>query len=1103
MTPPKTTLNYSIPSNKFYPPHICDTLALFRDELIIKRLPPKNNPNKVLTIEAQAGQGKTTLAYQYIIHHDYANIWYQIGREDADPVLLFTALFSVFTRKIKNFQSAELTSILSEGEIGPLDLKRCVNLLLHDLDQVLNKDLYIIFDDLHIIETATLSNNLISYLLDTSPPRLRFILTSRQPITLNCKALRNRTGSSHLTTTDLALNVEEIGYLFNNIYNRSINVREAESIKSQTNGWVMGIILIAHPQREKHYLRDGDDKLPSFNSQLTHSNMLNYFQEEIFAHIPQRLHKAFLQLSFLSEIRAELATLITSVSDIGKVLSEFTHENLFIYNLDEINQVFRFHHLYQDFLQQRARKELTEIEIRTIHETAASYYLDHQMVPEALTYYCQGKNHQKMDQIFQRDGMRLLGQNRAITLLTLLRSIPEDTLVQYGWLTLFAGILAMDSSPETTLPHFISAMTHFDAHDDEIGELISIAQIIYFHFVISGRYNTGAQLLPRAEELFNKNNDLLTVHAKIWISRNIAAGFCFFTSQMNKAKEFSQLAKELATKNNIHNFIASTRFILGYLALLGGNRTHFQQEAEISYSLLYNPLVGMSNKLTLRIMHLGDLSMHGDFLNFFNQQHLLQTSIDQKIVQQTIAAPYLYVWGCSCLIAMGKSEQGLELINKGFEISGTARTEHMQSQLLQWQSYASAILGDEKTAITAINKSITLRAVSGGPFYQAFNHIIAGAVFIRMKNFQQAEDHLQKGLYLAEATPSTYLQACAHLNLSHCHILSGNKENAHLTLRRGLEVMRHNNYKYFWTWEPLAMKELLSYGIEHDIEKDFCKTLASERLQINFTDKAMALPQLQFNLLDSFNVQLNGKSILHVDDFTRLQRELLGLLLVTKGHRISQEKLQLIFWPDSPPTKARKKFDSLLRRLRDCFSDIVNIPMTKYIVLQKGIVSLQNIQTDTHQFNDIGNKALSHYKSGELWQAGNYFYSALSLWKGNLPTNTFNSDQVHTFEAILLETFTNISLTWGKILAKNGQMDEARTVIESLLQTNGLEEKGIALLCYLYTQTNQPLKLKATLERYKNELQRIDYTPSEIKGILNDIKASLDGQKPLPDTTRL
>ncbi|HSR36669.1 MAG TPA: hypothetical protein VLL73_05755, partial [Desulfurivibrionaceae bacterium] len=83
-----------IPANKFYPPRFAASQSIFRPRLVEACLANRGRSKKVFLIEAQAGQGKTTLAAQYLQHTAAPYAWYQVGIEDRDPVLLLTALLA-------------------------------------------------------------------------------------------------------------------------------------------------------------------------------------------------------------------------------------------------------------------------------------------------------------------------------------------------------------------------------------------------------------------------------------------------------------------------------------------------------------------------------------------------------------------------------------------------------------------------------------------------------------------------------------------------------------------------------------------------------------------------------------------------------------------------------------------------------------------------------------------------------------------------------------------------------------------------------------------------------------------------------------------------
>jgi LuxR family maltose regulon positive regulatory protein len=1078
--------NYVVPSNKFYPPYIDQSQSLLRSNLLQTRLPDQKHNKKVIIIEAQAGQGKTTLVYQFLEYNNNTYIWYQVGPEDSDPVLLLSSLLMNLCANLPGFVSPQLTNILNEGSVGPLDLTRCANILLQDLDNYLEQDIYLVFDDLHRIEFGALTNKLLAHLLDTSPPQVHFIFISRQPLEIKGTTIRNGSQIAYLSTTDLALGNQDIESLYTTVLNKDISRQDAIKIQKVTNGWIMGIILASHPisGRSRFWLDSSTDTL-STAPQSGH--MLDYFQDEIFAQLPKTLHNIFLRFSFLQEIPADLATEISGIENFGQILSDMTRENYFIYNLDDQQQVFRFHHFFQEFLQQRAKARFSETEIGEIYHLEARYYQKQDITEKALICYRNGCDFKAMEDILQKKGMDLIAKNRTVSILSLLQSIPEDILFKHPWLTLYAGLLRVDFIPQTTLPFWDTARAQFTAAKEEIGELIALSQTIYFHFVISGEYNKGTQLLPRAESLLERNKTTLPIPIIIMAARNLASGYCFFKGDMEKARHYIQIANTLAGRHDIRNFIASTRFIQGYIELLSGNRAKYLREAEVCFSLFNDPLVCESNRLSLRVITLCYLSMIGDHQNFHIQQLALQKSIDQTVVDQTVAAPYLYVWGSSNLFSHGQPQQALQLLDKGLDTISTAAIDHMHSQLLQWKAFGLALTGYADEAEKRISEAALLREKAGGPFYTAFHNILAGAVYTRVKKFEKASICLERGLAISQTISSTYLTICALFNLSYFKYESESPETALNNLETGLSLMKINGYNHFWSWEPAMMTKLLSMAVKRDIEKSFAQNLAKDRLHLNFRDDGKPISLLKFKLMDSFELSMSGKVLLQSKGLTPFQRELLGLLITAKGQRIPQEKIQLELWPESSPENARKSFDTLLTRLRKLIAPHLPIPVKNYLYLQKGILCLANYEIDTLQFLEAARTGLSHSKNSDWLQAHNAFQTAISLWKGAMPEDTFRSEQVATFNDMLANLMVEIGSTWSKKLAEAGKLEEAITVLEKILSINSLEEELTVLLYKFHCQNNNHLKAREILERYRRALLKADYTKEEVTLFIDEI----------------
>jgi len=760
-------------------------------------------------------------------------------------------------------------------------------------------------------------------------------------------------------------------------------------------------------------------------------------------------------------------------------------DNFFVYPLDDEQQIFRFHHLFQEFLQHRAKKELSLEAINKASELAAEYHLQRGAVEKALACYASQKNYSQMEELLKKEGLELLAENRTFTLVTLLTAIPEQRLLEHGWLTLFCGLVYADYHPQKTLPMLEAARHRFIILEEEIGELLALAQTIYFHFVVSGLYHTGALLLPRTEELLLRYQEELPMNARIMVARNLAAGYCFFNSRMDKARRYAQMARDLAIRHDIPNYVASSRFICGYIESLTGNQDAGLQEIELAHPLLHDPLVGMSNKLTLRVLQLNFLTKYGDGFNFVHQKDQLRQSIDTQVVQQTVAAPYLYVWGCAVLVAHGKFDRAREILQQGTVICDIAQTAHMSSQLLQWHGYIDALQGNTEAALANIQEAGTLRNESGGPFYETFYEIIAGATYCRIGMTEQAQVLLSSALEKARNIPSNYLAAAALLHRSWLNLQEKNKAAGNKDLAIALKILKENRYFYFWSWEPQFMLELLTHAVQNGIESTFSDQLSRQCLKRFIQKKNGPVPLLSISILGPFTISSAGKLVLRTEDFTPAQRTLLSLLLTSPGQQMDQEAVQLELWPDSAPDKARAKFDTLLVRLRKVMStQQLEVPVKHYLVMRKGILSLKNCCIDAVEFGELARLGLKHAHAERHWQAGNAFYRALSLWTGPLEADSFMGSRTAEYYDQLIFLLARMTNSWVVYLAESDYVSEAIEILIKSLRYDPMNDRLITLLYTLYLKAGNHLKAKEILLAYRHALREMDYDQEQIDDLL-------------------
>ncbi len=1080
-------LRHAFLPNKFYP-HTSDESQLFlRKDLLEKAFPDCNSKKKLIIIEAQAGQGKTTCIHQYLKNTDRHYCWHNMDDRDTDPVLFLTALYQNLTTVISGFESPELARIINAGAVDIFNLHSYANILFSDLDRLCKNDIYLVFDDIHWIEKAENTIGLLDHIIEVSPPKINFILSSRRPVQMQNRILRNRTNVAILKTADLSMDASEIEMLFENIFDRTLTVNDAQKIRNMTDGWVMGVILAAvEAAADKKSVKNEDSN--TFTTKISHKVLSDYFQNEISTHIPEELQKTLLKLSLFNELPVDLAVRITGMDDLGEKLDYFYRSNFFIYRLDKDRQIFHFHHLFKEYLHNEARKQLRLKEIRDVYSRAAGYYLEQKKIFETLACYFHAGEFEKMDNLLYEEGVDLLAKNLNNIILSLLNRIPEEILYQYGWLSLFAGILGETTTPQRILPQLEAARKIFIEQKHEVGELLTLAQLIYYHFVVSGLYKEGSRLLGRAEELFQKNGEHITDLVKILAARNLAAGFCFFNSDMAKAELYATLARNLATEKSITNFIASSRFVLGYIALFSGNRTACQREAEYLYSLLPDPIIGMQNRLSLIFMQLDDLTKHGDYDNFFNQVEFFKSQVDMRLIKQTIAAPFLYIYQSAIQISAGEFNQALENINEGFTISEVARTAHMNSQLLQWRSYIHALLGNKEEAQTDILESAKLREIAGGHFHTTLHLMIKAGVYIALDQGNEAEGTLAQSLQMAEEIPSPYLISCVLLHRAFLRLKQNQEQLALQDLGDGLKMIQQNNYTFLWSWEPGLIKKLLTTAVVKNVEREFARELARKRLDVHITDDGAFIPRIYITLLDGFTIRQNGKVLFTAKDITEKPRELLAFLLIQRHLQAPLSDIEESLWPDTDPKKQRSNIDKLLGRLRNTLSSRLQGDVKEHFLkVKKAILFLDNCSLDSEEFLHFGDKGLLHAQNEQYWQAGNCFFKAFSLWKGFLPSETLPMGKGDTYSRNIENKLIETTMAWSEILVNGGLVNEAIKLLRKVSEKLPHVDIIMTRLYGLYYINKNPLAAKAVLKQYAQALEKNGFSEDETQKFISDI----------------
>ncbi len=198
-------------------------------------------------------------------------------------------------------------------------------------------------------------------------------------------------------------------------------------------GWPAGLHLAALSMRSAVSQESIISALSSNNVNIT-----DYFVNEVLSHQFPAIRSFLLQTSILDRFCAPLCEAVIGEIDpawnAGACLEWIERSELFLIPLDDQREWYRYHHLFQDMLQQRLLAEMAPEEVNKLHLRASTWFEEHRLIDEALQHALAAGD---IDLVAcqMKAGLReVVNLEDRPTLERWLRLLPEEMIQRDPWL---------------------------------------------------------------------------------------------------------------------------------------------------------------------------------------------------------------------------------------------------------------------------------------------------------------------------------------------------------------------------------------------------------------------------------------------------------------------------------------------------------------------------------------------------------------------------------------------------------------------------------------------------------------------------------------------
>jgi LuxR family maltose regulon positive regulatory protein len=367
---------------------------------------------RLISLNAPAGFGKTTLLGQWAAKHHGPIGWLSLDERDDDLNRFWRYVLQAIIHAAPQPERYELLHRLLPAASIDLFIDALINELCGEADSLL-----LVWDDFHFIQSAVIHGTIFSF-IDRLPDTVRLIIGSRTELQLPAAKWIARGEYISLDARRLQFTLEETAAFCEQTAKIPLSATRIQRFQQRTEGWAAALQLLS---MSMHSEADYERIMTSYNG--GNEAVENFLIQEVLAGLPGPLREFVQRTSILDRMDAALCEAVTGRADGTALLEQLKADNLFIIPLDEQGTWFRYHQLFAEALQSRLRRS-DPVGLLDSHRRAALHLSDRGFHSAAISHAIAAEDTALTERLLAKHAEVLLKLGEFTILLRWLDSFP-------------------------------------------------------------------------------------------------------------------------------------------------------------------------------------------------------------------------------------------------------------------------------------------------------------------------------------------------------------------------------------------------------------------------------------------------------------------------------------------------------------------------------------------------------------------------------------------------------------------------------------------------------------------------------------------------------
>ena len=527
----------SILQSKFWQPECAQTLHRGR---LVERLGEISRKRLALVV-AGAGCGKTTLVAQAVEALRIPVVWYSLDPMDRD----FGIFLAYLTAGIQKHRPDFGQDLGRRVTAVPPDQRLQRTFLLEFLEACESRasdDLVIVLDDFHAVQQCQEVAETVQFLLARCPRSMHWIVVSRTDPPLKVSRYRTMADVIDIAEADLSFRRDEIERLYRDLLKVDIDAADVRRLYEKTGGWAVGLVLFFNA------LKTSAARQPmSALFEIGHTRRLvfQYLEENIFDGQPQATRQFMMHSSLLSRLDPDICDTAFHTTASRQILATLSAHHLLTFPDGDAGHTFRYHHLLQEFLQDKLTRTYGKSEVARLHRAIGNAMNMEGNVHGALQHYRMGRHYEEICRIFEKMVFSDFMECPFHFIIDTFEQIPSPILNQNPrMLYMAAKLSSLGGEIQQSLDGFRCALSQFEALGDAAGILTCQKEVAFYCYLTGDLPQAKRQML----RLWGRRHDDAFFPAEI---AGYLILFCALLGQLEEADAYYRRAGRISGLSQI------------------------------------------------------------------------------------------------------------------------------------------------------------------------------------------------------------------------------------------------------------------------------------------------------------------------------------------------------------------------------------------------------------------------------------------------------------------------------------------------------------------------------------------------------------------------